>query len=351
MRLASHGLIVAAILGWSASLAAPIRQGVDAAISFRPLVWNTDSDRRLRYELRLTNFARDPLVVDEVQIIDRRTGTRLATLSEKTLADGFGMTGSWDSQNVQLPPGREAWLYIDIQLPAASAPREIEHRFTFSDDSSSFVVHGARGALPPHADADFGPPLKGGPWAAVYDPSAQRGHRRVVYAVAGKATIPGRFAIDWFKVDQTGKEVSGQGEPVLAVASGVIAAVSNEFADPDLQSPPPGPDLRNDAGNYIVLALADHRYVFYEHLQHGIRVKPGQKVRRGQVIAALGATGHVTGPHLHFHVGSTSDPLNSEGLPFGFQQFEILSPRSSGKPGSPLHTGMPTPNAIIRFPG
>ena len=39
----------------------------------------------------------------------------------------------------------------------------------------------------------------------------------------------------------------------------------------------------------------------YLHL-NGILVKEGDSVKQGQVVARSGATGIVTGPHLHFHI-------------------------------------------------
>src|SRR3546814_15182295 len=57
--------------------------------------------------------------------------------------------------------------------------------------------------------SDLSPPLRGGPWVAVYDPGMERGHRRVFYATEGSATLPGRFAIDFMKLDERGKLSSG----------------------------------------------------------------------------------------------------------------------------------------------
>src|SRR3546814_12133074 len=76
--------------------------------------------------------------------------------------------------------------------------------------------------------------------------------------------------------------------------------------------------LADASGNYLALDLGDGRHAFYEHLEPGsIRVAPGQRVRRGEVIAALGFTGDTTGPHLHFHVADGTSPLGSRGVPLG----------------------------------
>ena len=70
--------------------------------------------------------------------------------------------------------------------------------------------------------------------------------------------------------------------------------------------------LRNHpyAGKYIVI---EHNSVYktrYLHLSKFL-VKPGQTVKRGQKIALSGATGRLTGPHLHFEVLVRNRPVDA----------------------------------------
>jgi murein DD-endopeptidase MepM/ murein hydrolase activator NlpD len=43
-----------------------------------------------------------------------------------------------------------------------------------------------------------------------------------------------------------------------------------------------------------------------------IDVRPGQTVRRGDLLGAIGATGRVTGPHLHWAVILNNTPVDPE---------------------------------------
>ena len=71
-------------------------------------------------------------------------------------------------------------------------------------------------------------------------------------------------------------------------------------------------------GNYIILEHSDGNYTLYGHLsQNGVKVKQGDTVDQGQVIAASGSSGSSTGCHLHFEVrkgantgDARDDPLN-----------------------------------------
>ena len=68
---------------------------------------------------------------------------------------------------------------------------------------------------------------------------------------------------------------------------------------------------RTGYGNEIVI---DHAFGFgsrYAHLDT-ILVTGGQKVKRGQLIGRVGASGRTTGPHLHYEVLYENRPVNPE---------------------------------------
>jgi murein DD-endopeptidase MepM/ murein hydrolase activator NlpD len=75
----------------------------------------------------------------------------------------------------------------------------------------------------------------------------------------------------------------------------------------------------------VIVDIGSGRYAFYAHLQPGSpRVKVGDRVRRGQVLGLVGNSGNSTEPHLHFHLSDGNSPLGSEGVPYGYETFEVV---------------------------
>jgi murein DD-endopeptidase MepM/ murein hydrolase activator NlpD len=75
------------------------------------------------------------------------------------------------------------------------------------------------------------------------------------------------------------------GTPIVAPADGIVLSAGRE-------------------AEYGLLVCVDHGHGFttmYGHLKE-IRVNPGDRVKRGQMLGTVGTTGNTTGPHLHYEV-------------------------------------------------
>lgn len=291
--------------------------------------------KQLLYELHIANKSDETVFLDQLQVLDVKHGKPIKQFTGKALKNRIFQFDALSENLFSLAPGNHAVVYVEITTDDG-IPEALEHRIIFHTDEQSTPksIRGGRIPIQTKPLPVMGLPLRGGPWVAVYSPEWKRGHRRVYYTVDGKQRIPGRYAIDWIKVNAAGKKAIGDknvisnwfgyGADVLAVADGKIAAVRNDYPESPTISEHKNPPPEEAAGNYIVLNIGNGRYVFYEHLMPGsIHVKAGDSVKRGQVIAALGYTGQTTGPHLHIQVANSTSYLGSEGQPYVLTNFEV----------------------------
>lgn len=95
----------------------------------------------------------------------------------------------------------------------------------------------------------------------------------------------------WSKGYHTGVDfIASTGTKVKSIASGTVVSAG----------------WGGSYGNQVVVKHADGRYSQYAHLS-SLSVSAGQTVSAGQQLGLSGATGNVTGPHLHFEVRTTPD--------------------------------------------
>ena len=141
----------------------------------------------------------------------------------------------------------------------------------------------------------------------------------------GKTTLQGS------PYNHTGLDFVKQGyqlDGIIAGATGKVVAIRNNVA---------GVDKSAGYGNYIKLKHNDGYETLYCHLKlNSIKVKVGDIVKAGTEIAYMGATGFVTGAHLHFEVrinGKCVDPTpymkNTKTIP-GYEE-ENITPAPAGE--------------------
>jgi len=134
----------------------------------------------------------------------------------------------------------------------------------------------------------------------------QESEEGFIWPLDGPITSP--YGPRWGRM-HTGIDIDGvTGEPVIASAEGTVVLAS----------------YYSGYGNAVIIDHGNGFSTLYGHLS-SIDVDSGDEVRQGQVVGAVGCTGHCTGDHLHFEIRIDGTPLDP--LPY--------------LPGGALH-GVPT---------
>jgi murein DD-endopeptidase len=350
---------------------------VEMRVPKPPVTVPVDGGAALAYELHVTNWFPQAFNVQRVEVVSGADARVLLALADSTLARSFGRPGTSPTNpydRMQLGGGMRGVTWLWVPVDAQNPPASVRHRLTVhegsgADSGRTHVFEGA--TIPVMRDvAVIGPPLRGGAWLTANGPSNASGHRRALIPIGGMPVIAQRFAIDYVRVDTAGRTVTGdrtrnenfyaENAEAIAVADGIVVATKDSIPEnvPGPTSRAVAITLETVGGNFVILDIGGGRYAFYAHLRPGsLRVRTGDRVRRGQVLGLVGNSGNSTEPHLHFHLADGDSPLGTEGIPYVHESFELLG-RCSGmltgcsRNATPerRHREMPAGNMIIRFP-
>ena len=140
-----------------------------------------------------------------------------------------------------------------------------------------------------------------------------------------------RFAFDFLGADEQGKTRKGKdqvnedyfafGREVLAPADGNVTDVINGVRD----NVPGSMNPYSALGNAVFIQHREHEVSVLAHLKLGsIKVKVGDKVKRGQVIGLCGNSGNSSEPHLHYHLQNTPIIQDGTGIKCYYQKVIVL---------------------------
>ena len=351
-----------------------------------------DDVQHLVYELFVTNWNDQDLRFATVDVEDAATGKRLTRFDRQALEDPFRLrTSQWgaakgSTANRLLPSNRTAILSLEVKLPlGASVPAAVRHRIEFESDpniqmiredgslSSELVSFSEPMPINRRPPLVIDAPLRGGPWRCGNGLGFANSHE-AIYASKNIARlhVPQRFGCDFRKVDANGDVLPspfpniinnsmfyGYLADVIAVADGLVVKTEDGIPENvpriDGRVIPPVPLTdKTNAGNMVALRIGAGQYAFYAHLQPGsLRVKVGDRVRKGQLLGKVGNSGNSGGPHLHFHVGRGPELNGYDFVPHVYRSYWLSGHAGQGKPDPAkrkrIDVKVPTDGSFMTF--
>ncbi|HYO74944.1 MAG TPA: M23 family metallopeptidase [Thermoanaerobaculia bacterium] len=329
--------------------------GINATVQFAPQPVRGKGAQQLAWEVILRNDSDREITIETIEVLRGGSDRLFANYNGPALRPSI----------INLPPrpansprpqerigAREGAviLFLVAQPSLDDIPPLLEHRFRFTDGT---VVRGVMTSVNLAPPPVLSAPLRGGNWRAWNGLGSDSLHRRAGAMVDGRSTFAQRFAIDWARVDASGKTYSGDrrrntsyyayGMDVLAPADGVVTIVKDGLPDNIPQLPPVVPiTLETLTGNYVVIDIGNNQFAVAAHLKPGsIAVRAGDRVTKGMRLAQLGNSGNSSEPHLHFHLCDASSNVGCEGLPYVLDHFST--------PTGPRQLELPMKDEVVDF--
>jgi murein DD-endopeptidase MepM/ murein hydrolase activator NlpD len=339
---------------------------LEVAVPFEPTPFPSGGRTHLVYELYLRNFGSETVTIKSIEVLDADAtrATPIAAFAGDPLASIMQpiarASAAEGNANTQIAAGATAVVFVWITLERSTkTPTHLRHRVFIADNSVEGPVVGTRTDL-----RVLGSPVTGMHWLGSDAPSndSENHHRRGVLVIDGRAAIDRRFATDWKQIE-SGTAFSGDkldphayyayGKPLRAVADARVVAVKDGYPDNvpghfEAFHPAVPITFASIFGNRITLDLGNGQFAHYFHLQAGsLRVKAGDRVRRGQLLGRIGASGDAREPHLHFEVTTSAKPAGGEGVPYVIDEYQISA--GADRPAERRRHELPLKNEIVDF--
>jgi hypothetical protein len=335
----------------------PIPMQLELRVPFEPTAFPGAGRAVLMYELHLTNFSNEAIDLRRIEVldVDETDGRPLAAFDGEQIDSMLQNPGPR-----QVNAGATVVVFMQVALDSkARMPKTLRHRVSSVDSSVEGAVIGTHRTSLKLLE----PPVRGTGWHAYDGPSNDREnhHRRGLLVLDGHPSISRRFATDWF-LKKDGHTYKGDlhdrrshhsyDQPVYAVAKGTVVSTRDGRPDnvpgyyPDF-SPPADLTLDTATGNLIIVDLGGGQFAHYFHLQPGsLRVKAGDRVASGELLARIGNSGDANVPHLHFEVTTSPKQFVGEGVPYVIHQFRA---KTSDGTWQIFRRELPMRNMIVDF--
>jgi len=305
----------------------------DPPVPFR----GSDGRVHLVYELWMTNFSSADVSVEKVEVLS--ADVVLQTLDAATIAGRLQAAGQRESAG-KLAGSAQGLLFLHVTLAAGTPiPTHLSHRITVHASAAppgrqEITETGGEVTVDRQTVVAIDAPLHGEGYISADSCCDASRHTRAALPVNGRVWLAQRYAVDWEQLDAQGRIYAGDrerlesytifGKPVVAVADGVVASVTDGLPEQTPGKYPTNIPLDEADGNSVILDLGEQHYAMYAHMQPGtIQVRVGQRVGAGQLSGLVGNSGNSFAPHLHFQVNDKASALASNGLPYEIKDFQI----------------------------
>jgi hypothetical protein len=308
----------------------------------------TGSDGRthLVYEVEATNFTSGKTTIEQLEVLDADTDDVVATLDAKEVAARLQPAGLREPVDT-LAPSMTAIIFLHVSFGGADlVPARLAHRLSLR---AAAAPPGQRQITEEVAPTEVdhrgvvvvGPPLRGSNYLSADSCCDATRHTRATLPINGQVWLAQRYAVDYEQLDADNRVYSGRkkkldsytiyGQEAIAAADGTVVKVIDGLPQQKPGVFPEGISPDQADGNSVILDIGGGNYALYAHFQPGsIRVKEGEQVKRGEVLALVGNSGNSLAPHLHFHVMDGPESLASNGLPYVVDSFEITGRNTAG---------------------